>query len=71
MKKISFLILILISIHLSIQAQNRWNIYAGGSISHLCEKPWISSDKSYGWGGGAFLGGGYEINFNSHWNLTP
>lgn len=52
-------------------AQNRWNIYAGGSISHLCEKPWISSDKSYGWGGGAFIGGGYEINFNSHWSLTP
>lgn len=52
-------------------AQNRWKVYGGGSVSHLCEKPWISSDKSYGWGGGAFIGGGYELNFNSHWSLTP
>lgn len=52
-------------------AQNRWNVYAGGSISHLCEKPWISSDNSYGWGGGAYIGGGYEINFNPYWYLTP
>ena len=28
-------------------------------------------DKSYSWGGGAFIGSGYEINFNSHWILTP
>lgn len=52
-------------------AQNRWNVYAGGSISHYCSKPWMSSDKSYSWGGGAFLGAGYEVNFNSHWSLTP
>lgn len=55
----------------SANSQNRWNIYAGGSISHLCEEAAISSDKSYGWGGGAFIGAGYEINFNSHWSLTP
>ena len=60
-----------VAIALGCQAQNRWKVYAGGSLSHLCEKPWISSDKSYGWGGGAFLGGGYEVNFNSHWSLTP
>lgn len=53
------------------RAENRWNVYAGGSISHYCSTPWISSDKSYGWGGGAFLGGGYEVNFDSHWSLTP
>jgi hypothetical protein len=54
-----------------VNAQNRWHVYAGGSISHLCEKPLFGSDQSYGWGGGAFLGGGYEINFNSHWSLSP
>ncbi len=49
------------------EAQNRWNIYAGGNISHLCETaPMIGSDRSFGWGGGAFAGAGYEINFNSH-----
>lgn len=54
------------------EAQNRWNIYAGGNISHLCETaPMIGSDRSFGWGGGAFAGAGYEINFNSHWSLTP
>lgn len=63
--------MIFMSLTFSSQAQNRWNVYAGGSISHLCEKPWLSSDKSYSWGGGAFIGGGYEINFNSHWSLTP
>lgn len=56
---------------LSSNAQNRWNIHAGGSISHLCESPLMSSDKTYGWGGGAFVGGGYEVNFNPHWSLTP
>ena len=68
-KIITFIIALLCA--LSAVAQNRWHLYAGGSISHLCEKPWISSDKSYGWGGGAFIGGGYEINFNPHWSLTP
>lgn len=71
MKKKLFLAILAVVLAITSQAQNRWNIYAGGSISHLCEKPWISTDKSYDWGGGAFLGGGYEINFNSHWSLTP
>lgn len=53
------------------QTQNKWNVYAGGSISHLCETPLAGTDKTYGWGGGAFIGGGYEINFNPHWNVTP
>jgi len=55
-------------------AQNRWNIYAGGSISHNCEGYYnrISDDyNESGWGGGAFLGGGYEINFNNRWSITP
>lgn len=52
-------------------AENNWNATIGGSISHLCEKPFVSSDQNYNWGGGAFLGAGYEINFNSHWSLTP
>lgn len=71
MKQKLFLVIIAIGLAFTGHAQNRWNIYAGGSISHLCEKPWVNSDKSYGWGGGAFIGGGYEINFNSHWSLTP
>ena len=52
-------------------AENRWNVYAGGSLSHSCEKIVYGNDKTLNWGGGAFLGGGYEINFNSHWSLTP
>ncbi|MDO4335121.1 MAG: porin family protein [Bacteroidales bacterium] len=53
------------------QSDNRWKVYAGGSISHVCETPWISADKTYSWGGGAFIGAGYEINFIPHWSLTP
>lgn len=53
-------------------ANGRWKVFAGGSISHLCEKSlynfkWVN----YGWGGGAFIGGGYEVDFSSHWSLTP
>ncbi len=55
----------------SVKAEGRWNVYGGGSISHLCETPWIGSDKSYGWGGGFFIGGGYEISLGQHWSLTP
>lgn len=71
MKKIILLLFLLTSITIPIQARNRWNVYGGGSVSHLCEKAWIGSDKSYGWGGGTFIGGGYEINFNSHWSVSP
>jgi hypothetical protein len=28
-------------------------------------------DTNFDWGGGAFLGGGYEINFNDNWSITP
>lgn len=52
-------------------ADDGWNIYGGGSLSHMCEQPWVSSDKSYGWGGGAFIGGGYEFNLTPHWSITP
>lgn len=71
MKKIYLSLIMFLVLVFSANSQNRWNIYAGGSISHLCEEAAISSDQSYGWGGGAFIGAGYEINFNSHWSLTP
>lgn len=71
MKKICLSLIMFLVLVFSANSQNRWNIYAGGSISHLCEEAAISSDQSYGWGGGAFIGAGYEINFNSHWSLTP
>lgn len=73
MKYIKFcLILFFIAIvTLPVKARNVWNVYAGGSLSHICETPLIGSDRSYGWGGGAFIGCGYELNFNSHWSITP
>ncbi|MDE6792949.1 MAG: PorT family protein [Muribaculaceae bacterium] len=71
MKKVISLTLFILSLTLSSHAQNRWKVYGGGSISHLCEKPWLNSDGSYRWGGGAFVGCGYEINFNSRWSLSP
>lgn len=73
MKRLIFIIicgLIGASVQLSAQPQNRWSIYGGGSLSHLCEDVLFYTDD-YGWGGGAFLGGGYEINFTPHWSLTP
>lgn len=74
MKKILTLVSMLIITISNVclgQTKNRWNVYAGGSISHLCETPLAATDKTYGWGGGAFIGGGYEINFNPHLGLTP
>lgn len=50
-------------------AQNRWNISSGGSISHCTTT--MFEGGSRGWGGGAFLGAGYEINFTQHWSLNP
>lgn len=70
MKRIISLMLIILGLAVVSQAQNKWNVGVGGSLSHLCEKP-VMSDGSYHWGGGAYLSGGYEINFNSHWSLTP
>lgn len=55
-------------------AQNRWKVYAGGSISHDCGGyfEWnAKGDTGFDWGWGAFLGGGYEINFNRNWSFTP
>lgn len=69
--KLIIVISILITGYCFGQAQNRWNVYAGGSLSHVCETPWMSTDKTYGWGGGAFVGAGYEINFNPNWSLSP
>ena len=69
-----FLTTVLISVVASSGAfaENRWSVYAGGSLSHKCDKAYWGNDKlNYGWGGGAFIGGGYEINFNSHWSLSP
>lgn len=48
----------------STVAQNRWNITAGGSISHQTYE--LFDGYSVGWGGGAFLNGGYELNFNKN-----
>lgn len=70
MKKKVFFILVGFVMALSGSGQNRWNISLGGSISHLCEDISIYG-KTYGWGGGAFVSGGYEMNFSPHWSLTP
>lgn len=75
LKKILLIAIVVLTLHLSARtafAYGNWNIYAGGSIAHLCEKAWYGGDKlNYGWGGGAFIGGGYEFNFTSHWSLSP
>lgn len=65
---------VIAAVGLGASAQNRWNVYAGGSISHDCEGSynWIlSAHDEAGWGGGALIGGGYEINFNNRWSFTP
>lgn len=51
------------------RTENRWNVTVGGSISHLTPKTY--GGYSFGWGGGALVAGGYEINFTSHWSLNP
>jgi len=56
---------------LQITAQNRFMVQAGANVSHFCQTPLMSLDKTYGWGFGGFVGTGYEINFNPHWSLTP
>lgn len=52
-------------------AQNRFIVQAGANVSHLCQTPLMSLDKTYGWGVGGFVGTGYEVNFNQHWSLMP
>lgn len=75
MKQIFLTITVFMAVLMSAitcEAQNRWNVYAGGSLAHLYEGAYgYKSENAFGWGGGAFIGGGYEINFNSHWSLTP
>ena len=71
MKRITVILVLMVTISVQLSAENNWMIYGGGSLSHLCEKHWFSSDSTYGWGGGAFIGAGYEVNFNRHWSLTP
>lgn len=59
------------SIAATAGAEGRWNVYGGGSISHVCETCPVGSDRSYGWGGGFFAGGGYEWSLTSHWSIMP
>ena len=69
---IAIFVLTLLFSTLICRADGRWHIYAGGSISHMCETYYEGLSKlNYGWGGGAFIGGGYEINFTPHWSLSP
>lgn len=71
MRQIVFFVILIAGIfHVdSLCAQNRWNVAAGGSISHKTCK--LFDGYSVGWGGGAFLNGGYELNFTKNWSLTP
>ncbi len=55
----------------TIHSQNRFMVQAGANVSHYCQTPLMSLDKTYGWGVGGFVGAGYEVNFNKHWSLTP
>lgn len=71
MKQRISILAVLVCVAIQLGAQNNWIVYGGGSMSHVCEKPVVGSDKTYGWGGGFFLGAGYELNFNKHWSLTP
>ncbi len=50
---------------------NRWQVYGGAGVSHFCETPLLGSDRTYGWGGGAFVGGAYRVFLDKHWTLSP
>ncbi|MBD5299760.1 MAG: hypothetical protein HDS22_07330, partial [Bacteroides sp.] len=52
---------------------NRWNVYAGGSISHNCKRfKWLlDGSTGFNWGGGALIGAGYQIGLAQRWSLTP
>lgn len=68
----SFLIIIFLFSTLFLRAEGRWNLYVGGNLSHMTEEVWSGNEKlHYGWGGGAFIGGGYEFEFTPHWSLLP
>lgn len=73
MKRI-VLVAMMAAVGLGVSAQNRWNVYAGGSISHDCGGyfKWnAEGNTDFNWGGGAFLGGGYEINMSDYFSLNP
>ena len=55
------------------QECNRWNVYAGGSISHNCKRfKWLLDESTgFNWGGGALIGAGYQIGLAQRWSLTP
>lgn len=58
----------------SIFAQNTWNVYVGGTLSHDVSSSSIwtpEGDSKVRWGGGFMVGGGYEIYFNSSWSFSP
>ena len=67
----SIIVLITALAAFSSSAQNRFMMQAGANVSHFCQTPLMSLDKTYGWGWGGSVGTGYEINFNQHWSLTP
>lgn len=85
MKKFMLIIGIVISIftasasesqtRLGVRGENnRWSIYAGGSLTHNCGGTFFKEfdgDSRFDWGGGAFIGGGYELNFKRHWSFNP
>lgn len=74
MTKRSIIMAMMIASMLTSFAQNRWNIYAGGSISHYQGGyfKWdAEGNTNFDWGGGAFLGGGYEVGLNNRFSLTP
>lgn len=59
---------------LTSYSQNRCNIYLAGSLIHNCGGyfDWNEDGNTgFKWGGGAILGGGYELNFSEHWSFTP
>lgn len=71
MKKALFLLFCFINITL-LHSQNRWNIYVGGSMNHIVKETFSEKGKTrFDWGGGAFIGSGFELNFNNHWSFSP
>ncbi len=70
-KSLIYVIILMLVTAFQLDARNRFMVQAGGNVSHYCETPIMSLDKTYGWGWGGFVGTGYEINFNRHWSLTP
>ena len=74
LKKRQLIIMMMTMIGLSSYAENRWNIYAAGSLTHDCGGYFYwnaDGNTNFNWGGGAILGGGYELNFNKSWSFSP